>query len=71
MIDINTATIPTLKLLPGITPKEANAIVEYRKRNKAFKKVDELQLAGIKREKFEEIKGLVTVLEPETVRKSP
>ena len=71
LIDINTATIPSLKMLPGITPKEANAVIEYRKRNKAFKKIDELQLAGISRQKFEDIKGLVTVLEPEPVKKRP
>lgn len=71
LIDINTATLPSLTSLPGISEKDANSIIGYRKRNKGFKKIEELSLAGISREKFEEIKDLVTVLEVEPVKERP
>ncbi len=63
-MDINTATTPALLSLPGISEKDANAVIEYRKKNKGFKKIGEIKLAGIGKEKFEEIKDLITVLEP-------
>ncbi|MBI5286600.1 MAG: ComEA family DNA-binding protein [Deltaproteobacteria bacterium] len=71
LIDINTATIPALTSLPGISERDANAIIEYRKRNKGFKKIEEISLAGISREKFEEIKDLITVLELEPAKERP
>ena len=63
-MDINTATTPALLSLPGISEKDTFAIIEYRKKNKGFKKIEEIKLAGIGKEKFEEIKDLITVLEP-------
>ena len=64
LMDINTATTPALLSLPGISEKDANAVIEYRKKNKGFKKIGEIKLAGIGKGKFEEIKDLITVLEP-------
>ena len=64
LMDINTATTPALLSLPGISEKDANAVIEYRKKNKGFKKIGEIKLAGIGKEKFDEIKDLITVLEP-------
>lgn len=63
-MDINTATTPALLSLPGISEKDTFAIIEYRKKNKGFKKIEEIKLAGIGKGKFEEIKDLITVLEP-------
>ncbi len=64
LMDINTATTPALRSLPGISEKDANAVIEYRKKNRGFKKIEEIKLAGIGKEKFEEIKDLITALEP-------
>jgi competence protein ComEA len=41
-VDINTATQSQLESLKGIGPAKAQAIIEYRKANGGFKKVDEL-----------------------------
>lgn len=68
LIDINTATAPSLTLLPGISDKDAYAIIEYRKKNKGFKKAEELKLAGVSKEKFDEIRDLITVLEFKAVK---
>jgi competence protein ComEA len=63
LIDLNTATVPALKSLPGISEKDAYSIIEHRKKNKGFKKIEEMRAAGISKEKLEEIKDLITVLE--------
>lgn len=70
-MDINTATTPALISLPGISEKDANVVIEYRKKNKGFKKIEELKLAGIGKEKFEEIKDLITVLELKPIKGKP
>lgn len=41
-IDINTATVDELMLLPGIGPTAARRIVEYRQQHGPFSTVDEL-----------------------------
>lgn len=71
LIDINTATAPALSLLPGISDKDAYAIIEYRKKNKGFKKIEDVKLAGVSKEKFEEIKDLITVLELKPIKAKP
>lgn len=67
-MDINTATTPALRSLPGISEKDASAIIEYRKKNKGFKKIEDIKLAGISKEKFKEIKDLITVLELKPIK---
>ena len=42
-LDINSATKEQLKTIKGIGEKKAEAILAYRKANKCFKTVDELQ----------------------------
>ena len=41
-VDINTATQSQLENLNGVGPKKAQAIIEFRKKNGAFKSVDDL-----------------------------
>lgn len=41
-VDINTATQSQLESLDGVGPKKAQAIIEYRKKNGAFKSVNDL-----------------------------
>jgi competence ComEA-like helix-hairpin-helix protein len=48
VVNINTATVEELQLLPGIGESRAKAVIELRKRNGGFKSVDELtQVKGI------------------------
>lgn len=43
VVNINTATQAELETLHGIGPGKAKAIIDYRKKNGAFKSVDELE----------------------------
>lgn len=71
LIDINSAGEDALKKLPGMSAKEANSIIEYRKRNEGFDKVEELLLAGIEKKQYEEIRDLVTILPYVATKKIP
>lgn len=62
LIDINSATEDSLTMLPGVSAREANSIIEYRNRNEGFKKIEELTLAGTDKAQYDEIKDMITVL---------
>lgn len=62
LINLNTATPAQLDTLPGIGPKVAGRIVEYRQKNGGFKKIEELMnVQGIGEKLFLKLKPLVTV----------
>ena len=62
LININTANEEELGELPGIGPKKAAAIYEYRKMNGPFKSVDELANSkGIGEKTVENLRSLITV----------
>ena len=61
-ININSFKINELTRLPGVGPKLAERILEYRKRHGPFKSKEEIiQVKGIGQKKFEKIKGLITL----------
>jgi len=62
LVNLNTATPAQLDALPGIGPKVAARIVEYRQKNGGFKKAEELMnVQGIGEKLFLKLKPLVTV----------
>ncbi len=65
-VNINTATVEQLSLLPGIGAKIAEEIVHYRTSNGNFSSTEDLKkVKGVGDKKFEKIKEVV-VTEGET-----
>lgn len=63
LLDLNRATDQDLDSLPGVGPKLAERIMEYRQSVGAFHSLDELQaVKGIGKKKFERIRPWVTVI---------
>ena len=61
-ININTATVDQLTLLPDIGPKIAQRIIDYREKNGSFSSVEELLLVeGIGKKRLEELRDYITV----------
>lgn len=57
LLNINTATVDELQMLPGIGPAIAKDIVAYRQAKGPFKNVAELdKVKGIGKKKFEAVK---------------
>ena len=61
-LDLNTATLEELQALPGIGPKLAKQILDYREECGKFFSVDELlEVPGIGEKKLEAIREMVKV----------
>jgi len=61
-IDLNRAEAWLLQALPGIGEAKAQAIIDYRQKNKRFQSIDELtKVEGIGATTYERIKHLITV----------
>ena len=61
-ININTASQEVLELLPGIGPKKAAAIIQYRQEIGGFRCVEELlEVSGIGEKTFEKLLPYITV----------
>ncbi|MEH3156477.1 MAG: ComEA family DNA-binding protein [Gordonia paraffinivorans] len=61
-VDLNTADAAALDALPGVGPKTAAAILEWRQRNGRFSSVDQLaEVDGIGPAKFASLRDLVRV----------
>ena len=61
-LNINTATVDQLMLLPGIGDTKAQAITDYRTQNGDFMSVDDItKVKGVGDKTFENIKGYLTL----------
>jgi len=61
-VNINTATSAELEALPGIGPKVAARIIEYRKTKGPFKKIEELMnVQGVGEKSFLKLRPQLTV----------
>ncbi|MBM4172338.1 MAG: helix-hairpin-helix domain-containing protein [Ignavibacteria bacterium] len=61
-VRLNHVGADELALLPGIGPKTAKNIIEYRNKYGKFSKIEELlNVKGIGKAKFDKIKSIVTV----------
>lgn len=62
LVNINKAEAAELTSLPGIGEKKAQAIIDYRKANGPFKKIDDLQnVKGIGAKTLAKLRPLVTL----------
>ena len=61
-ININNASSEDLQKLPRIGPKVAQRIIDFRKQNGPFKKIEELmKVRGIGEKTFAKLKDLIAV----------
>ena len=70
VVNVNTATLQQLQLLPGIGPSRAQAIVEYRERHPFRRAEDLLSIRGIGRATLNRMLPYV-VVEGETTLTRP
>ena len=62
LISVNSASEPTLETLPGVGPKLAARIVDWRNANSGFKKIADLRkVGGIGDKLFAALKDLVSL----------
>ena len=64
-VNLNTATVAELERLPGIGPKVAARIVDYRTKKGPFRKTEELMnVQGIGEKSFLKLRAQLTVSAP-------
>jgi competence protein ComEA len=66
-ININTASATELETLPRIGPAVAQRIIDFRTKNGAFKRIEDImKVQGIGEKVYQNIKDLITVGEGTT-----
>ena len=66
LVDLNRATLAELDTLPGVGPRTAQRIVEYREENGGFTRLEELMnVRGIGERTFLRLQPLVTLGSPD------
>ena len=66
-VNLNTATVEQLATIPGVGPKMAERIIDYRQKNGGFRKVEDLMnVSGVGEKSFLKMKPLITVTTPKS-----
>jgi competence protein ComEA len=62
IINLNTATAAQIATLPGIGPKTADLIVQYRQKNGPYKKIEEIMnVRGVGEKSFLKLRSRLAV----------
>jgi len=62
VINLNSATLEQLDILPGIGPNKAKAIIDYRKRYGDFQSLEQImEVKGIGPKMFEKMRGRISI----------
>jgi competence protein ComEA len=70
-VNLNSATAVQLQTLPGVGASTAQRILDYRQKNGAYKKIEELMnVKGIGEKSFLKLKPLITVAADKSDRAS-
>jgi competence protein ComEA len=65
IVNLNSSTAAQIAALPGIGPKTADLVVQYRVKNGPFKKIEEIMnVRGVGEKSFLKIKDRLTVAAP-------
>jgi competence protein ComEA len=67
VVNLNTASAEQLDALPGVAPKVAQAVVDYRKAHPFTKTEEVVRVKGIGKKRFQKIKAFLTVSGPTTL----
>lgn len=67
VVNLNTATAKELELLPGVGPKTAKLIVEYRGKQPFKTPAEVVKVKGIGKATYNKIKNHITVSGPSTL----
>jgi competence protein ComEA len=71
-LDLNAANVKELEQVPGIGPKTAQAIVDFRHKSGAFRRVEDLlAIRGISQRKLDKMRPYLKVVPPPPPHKSP
>jgi competence protein ComEA len=66
-VNLNTATAEQLATIPGVGPRMAERIIDYRQKNGGFKKLEDLMnVSGVGEKSFLKMKPLITVTPAKT-----
>jgi len=67
VVNLNSATAAQIASLPGIGPKTADLVVQYRQKNGPFKKIEEIMnVRGVGEKSFLKIKDRLSVAAAKT-----
>jgi competence protein ComEA len=71
-LDLNVANVKELQQVPGIGPKTAQAIVDFRHKSGPFRRVEDLlAIKGISQRKLDKMRPYLKVSPPPPPHKSP
>lgn len=70
-LNLATATQEQLDLLPGVGPKAAKAIIEYRGRSPFMRVEDLVRVKGFGRKRFQRLRAFLTLTGETTLRVEP